>query len=72
MNKVNDHDLFFEAIDKYLIDEFVYRLDRYQLSNKMFPVTDHIYKSMLSIPLYTAMTDQDQDLVIEALYSALK
>jgi dTDP-4-amino-4,6-dideoxygalactose transaminase len=37
----------------------------------MFPVADHIYKSMLSIPLYTAMTDQDQDLVIEALHKAL-
>ena len=48
-----------------------YWKNRYQLSNKMFPVTDHIYKSMLSIPLYTAMTDQDQDLVIEALHKAL-
>ena len=48
-----------------------YWKNRYQLSNKMFPVADHIYKSMLSIPLYTAMTDQDQDLVIEALYKAL-
>jgi len=26
----------------------------------------------LSIPLYTAMTDQDQDLVIEALHRALE
>ena len=48
-----------------------YWKNRYQLSNKMFPVADHIYKSMLSIPLYTAMTDQDQDLVIEALHKAL-
>ena len=48
-----------------------YWKNRYQLSNKMFPVTDHIYKSILSIPLYTAMTDQDQDLVIEALHKAL-
>ena len=49
-----------------------YWKNRYQLSNEMFPVADHIYKCMLSIPLYTAMTDQDQDLVIEALHRALK
>lgn len=49
-----------------------YWKNRYQLSNKMFPVADRIYKCMLSIPLYTAMTDQDQDLVIEALHRALE
>ena len=49
-----------------------YWKNRYQLSNEMFPVADQIYKCMLSIPLYTAMTDQDQDLVIEALHRALE
>jgi len=49
-----------------------YWKNKYQLLNTDFPTADAIYKSMLSIPLYTAMTDQDQDLVIKALHKALK
>lgn len=48
-----------------------YWRDRYQLTNDMFPVTDNAYQAMLSIPLYTAMTDEQQDRVIHALHEAL-
>lgn len=49
-----------------------YWRDRYGLTNNMFPSADLAYKTMLSIPLYTAMTDDDQDRVIEALSEAVK
>lgn len=48
-----------------------YWRDRYQLTNNMFPETDKAYLSMISIPLYTAMSDEKQDRVIQALYEAL-
>ncbi len=48
-----------------------YWRDRYQLTNDMFPVTDNAYQAMVSIPLYTAMTDEQQDRVIRALHEAL-
>ncbi|MDR6534726.1 DegT/DnrJ/EryC1/StrS family aminotransferase [Variovorax soli] len=48
-----------------------YWRDRYQLSPEMFPHSDAAYQSMLSIPLFTAMTDGDQDRVIAALHEAL-
>jgi dTDP-4-amino-4,6-dideoxygalactose transaminase len=48
-----------------------YWRDRYQLTNDMFPETDKAYLSMISIPLYTAMTDEQQDRVIQALHEAL-
>jgi len=38
----------------------------------MFPVSDAAYASMLSIPLYTAMTDVQQDRAIEAFLEALE
>lgn len=41
------------------------------LSNKMFPEAEKAYLSMLSLPLYTAMSDDDQDRVINALFDAL-
>ena len=49
-----------------------YWRDRYALGPEMFPVSDAAYTSMLSIPLYTAMTDVQQDRVIEALLEALE
>jgi dTDP-4-amino-4,6-dideoxygalactose transaminase len=45
--------------------------DRYQLTNDMFPETDKAYLSMVSIPLYTAMADEQQDRVIQTLHEAL-
>lgn len=49
-----------------------YWRDRYQLTNDMFPLADQAYQTMLSIPLYTAMTDLDQDRVVQALTTALE
>ena len=48
-----------------------YWRDRYQLTNDMFPETDRAYLSMVSIPLYTAMSDRQQDRVIQAMHEAL-
>lgn len=49
-----------------------YWRDRYELRPEMFPVSEDAYQRMLSIPLYTAMSDADQDRVIAALRSALE
>ena len=48
-----------------------YWRDKYQLTIDMFPITDKAYQSMLSIPLYTAMSDEQQDRVIQVLREAL-
>lgn len=48
-----------------------YWRDRYGLIPEMFPVADAAYRSMLSIPLFSAMTDADQDRVIAALRDVL-
>ena len=48
-----------------------YWRDRYQLTTDMFPFADDAYRSMLSIPLFTAMTDADQLRVIDALHELL-
>ena len=48
-----------------------YWRDRYNLNNDMFPLSDKAYQYMLSIPLYTLMSDSDQDRVISALREAL-
>lgn len=48
-----------------------YWRDRYDLSTDMFPESDKAYQAMLSIPLYTAMTEEQQDTVIAALREAL-
>jgi len=48
-----------------------YWRDRYRLLPEMFPNSDAAYQSMVSIPLFTAMTDKDQDRVIAALQEAL-
>jgi dTDP-4-amino-4,6-dideoxygalactose transaminase len=44
-----------------------YWRDRYRLTSSMFPVADAAYQSMVSIPLYTKMSDEDQERVIDAL-----
>lgn len=48
-----------------------YWRDRYQLTPEMFPRADEAYQRMLSIPLFTAMSDTDQDRVIAALGEVL-
>jgi dTDP-4-amino-4,6-dideoxygalactose transaminase len=44
---------------------------RYQLENEMFPIADAAYQQMVSLPLFTSMTDEDQDRVIGALHEIL-
>jgi dTDP-4-amino-4,6-dideoxygalactose transaminase len=48
-----------------------YWRDRYQLTPEMFPQADAAYQAMISIPLFTAMSDSDQDRVIAALHEVL-
>ncbi len=48
-----------------------YWRDRYQLTPEMFPQAEAAYQAMISIPLFTAMGDSDQDRVIAALHEVL-
>lgn len=48
-----------------------YWRDRYSLSPRDFPITDNAYQRMFTIPLYTRMTDDDQERVIQALHDIL-
>lgn len=48
-----------------------YWRDRYGLTIDMFPQADLAYQTMVSIPLYTAMTDAQQQRVIDALHEIL-
>jgi dTDP-4-amino-4,6-dideoxygalactose transaminase len=48
-----------------------YWRDRYGLTPQMFPHADAAYRAMISIPLFTAMTDADQTRVVEALTEIL-
>lgn len=48
-----------------------YWRDRYALTPEMFPQADAAYQAMVSIPLFTAMSDADQDRVIAALHQLL-
>ena len=48
-----------------------YWRDRYGLTPAMFPQADAAYRSMISIPLFTAMSDADQTRVITALREVL-
>ena len=48
-----------------------YWRDRYGLTPQMFPVADAAYRSMISIPLFTRMSDADQARVIDALREVL-
>ena len=49
-----------------------YWRDRYGLKPEQFPVADRAYQRMVSIPLFTAMSDAEQDRVIAALRSAVR
>ena len=48
-----------------------YWRDKYNLSKEDFPVSDSAYLAMLSIPLYTSMSDEQQDRVISVLQETL-
>lgn len=48
-----------------------YWRDQYALLNEQFPATEEAYKTMLSLPLYTSMTDADQQRVIDEVRAAL-
>lgn len=48
-----------------------YWRERYALTPEMFPQAELAYQGMLSIPLYTTMTDEQQERVITALREAL-
>jgi dTDP-4-amino-4,6-dideoxygalactose transaminase len=48
-----------------------YWRDRYALLNDQFPATEQAYQSMLSLPLYTRMTDADQQRVIDEVRAVL-
>lgn len=48
-----------------------YWRDRYRLTPEMFPNAEAAYQSMVSIPLYTRMSDDDQTRVIRALHAIL-
>lgn len=49
-----------------------YWMEKYSLSPEMFPVAELAYQSMISIPLYTVMSDADQTRVIDSLRILLK
>ncbi len=49
-----------------------YWRDRYQLRPEQFPHSQRAYESMVSIPLYTAMTDADVQRVIQAVGLSLQ
>jgi dTDP-4-amino-4,6-dideoxygalactose transaminase len=48
-----------------------YWRDRYNLHRERFPATEHAYQAMLTLPLYTRMTDEDQARVIDEIHAAL-
>ncbi|HSW03356.1 DegT/DnrJ/EryC1/StrS family aminotransferase [Aquabacterium sp.] len=48
-----------------------YWRDRYQLKASDFPHSQHAYEQMLSLPIYTRMTDADVERVIAAVKTAL-
>ena len=48
-----------------------YWRDAYSLQAERFPVATRAYRSIVSLPLYTKMTDADQDRVIRAVRSIL-
>ena len=48
-----------------------YWRDRYQLRPEQVPVADMAYQRMFSIPLFTAMSDAEQERIITALHAIL-
>ena len=49
-----------------------YWRDRYGLTPEQFPVAEQAYQRMLSIPLFTAMSDEEQARVIAALKDVVR
>lgn len=49
-----------------------YWRDRYDLRPEQFPQAERIYRSIFSVPLYTAMSDLQVERVIEAVRDAVK
>jgi len=49
-----------------------YWRDRYGLKPEQFPVADRAYQRMVSIPLFTAMSDAEQDRIIAALRAVVR
>ena len=49
-----------------------YWRDRYGLRPEQFPVAERAYQCMISIPLFTAMSDAEQDRIIAALRAVLR
>lgn len=45
--------------------------DNYQLTDAMFPIAENTFQSIVSIPFYTKMSEQDQLYVIETLHQLL-
>ena len=49
-----------------------YWRDRYQLQAAQFPHSQHAYENLVSLPIYTRMTDADVDRVIAAVRQVLR
>ncbi|MCP5272944.1 MAG: DegT/DnrJ/EryC1/StrS family aminotransferase [Burkholderiaceae bacterium] len=49
-----------------------YWRDRYALTPAMFPHSQHAYERMLSLPIYTRMTDGDVARVVDAVSASLR
>lgn len=49
-----------------------YWRERYALTPAMFPHSQHAYERMLSLPIYTRMTDADVERVTDAVRAALR
>ena len=49
-----------------------YWRDRYGLTPEQFPAAEQAYQRMLSIPLFTAMSDDEQARVIAALKACVR
>jgi dTDP-4-amino-4,6-dideoxygalactose transaminase len=49
-----------------------YWRDRYGLKPEQFPVADRAYQRIVSIPLFTAMSDADQDRIIDTLRAVVR
>jgi Predicted pyridoxal phosphate-dependent enzyme apparently involved in regulation of cell wall biogenesis len=49
-----------------------YWRDRYHLAPDQFPVAEKAFSRMFSLPLYTTMSDEDQERVINALQTLLR
>ena len=49
-----------------------YWRDRYGLRPEQFPHSQHAYERMLTLPLYTRMTDADVERVVAAVRAALR